>query len=434
MATASYLEKYAFCDPLVSIPPHPDLGIVVAVILAHAGQMEALVGMLQACEPPACAVELLLIPPYLLQTNGKAALVSESVSNRDEGAIDEDLRQNAILWNQSLNPGHMAVHVLSGGHLPTRKRGLGTARKLGMDEAVRRLNAVNKPDGVIACLDGDAQVESNYLAVMCQHFKNHQRHQALKFSFEMPAFVEGTVEEHNRKALYHELHWRYYNLACGAAGFPISHHSMGTVSALRNSAYQKHGGMHPGKDAPDFHFYRNIAEIGALAETNETLVKPGRMAVNFHYNPPFSTADSKGYFTFHPQGFRYLRTFFKHVPEFYLISRPLEHLGGELPYIMIDFLSAYFFDERIDEIRSNSRGYNSFERRFYQWFNAAMVFKFVQFVRDNVHPSIRVEIAAVDLLRSCGYKKLDSIRSFHELLTVYRTLDGAPRRTRLRLP
>jgi hypothetical protein len=101
-------------------------------------------------------------------------------------------------------------------------------------------------------------------------------------------------------------------------------------------------------------------------------------------------------------------------------------LGGVIPYVMIDFLNAYFFDERIDEIRRNSNGFTSFEKRFYRWFNAFMVLKFVHFVRDNAHPNVRVEKAALEFLREVKYPKFNEIRSMDDLLEVFRALDRAP--------
>ena len=40
--------------------------------------------------------------------------------------------------------------------------GVGLARKTGMDEAVRRFNSIDKPEGVILNLDADCLVEQNY--------------------------------------------------------------------------------------------------------------------------------------------------------------------------------------------------------------------------------------------------------------------------------
>ncbi|MFT6175241.1 MAG: hypothetical protein ACJAY4_001467 [Cryomorphaceae bacterium] len=137
----------------------------------------------------------------------------------------------------------------------------------------------------------------------------------------------------------------------------------------------------------------------------------------------FLKSPNTGYYTYNLQAFKYLSEFFKSIPEFYITKPELVTLGGEVPYVLIDFLSCYFFDDRILEISKNSKGLSSFEKRFYRWFNAFMVLKFVHFVRDNAHPNVRVELAALDLLRNIGYPNVDRIGSIDELLEIFRKLD-----------
>jgi hypothetical protein len=188
----------------------------------------------------------------------------------------------------------------------------------------------------------------------------------------------------------------------------------------------------------DFYFLQLIIGMGRFTELHTTVIEPSPRT---SHRVPFGTgkaiadfleSERKGYYTFNLQAFRYLHTFFKHIPEFYITAPKLEHLGGDLPYILIDFLSTYFFEERIAEIAGNSRGYNSFERRFFRWFDALMVLKFVHFVRDNAHPNVRVERAALDLLRAAKHPKVGEIRSINELLNTYRSIEAAPRRYQLR--
>jgi hypothetical protein len=66
---------------------------------------------------------------------------------------------------------------------------------------------------------------------------------------------------------------------------------------------------------------------------------------------------------------------------------------------------------------------HSFEKRFYRWFNAFMILKFVHFVRDNAHPNMRVERAALEFLRKMDYPGVNEISSIDALLEVYRKLD-----------
>jgi hypothetical protein len=101
---------------------------------------------------------------------------------------------------------------------------------------------------------------------------------------------------------------------------------------------------------------------------------------------------------------------------------------------MIDFLNGYFFDERIEEIRNNSSGFSSFERRFFRWFNAEMVERFLLFVRDNAHRNARLEPSALELLRLTGLPDAHCIRSFDALLDAYRAVDAGRARVEQLLP
>ena len=61
-------------------------------------------------------------------------------------------------------------HIFWVGMPPVSKWGVGLARKTGMDEAVRRFNSINRPDGVILNIDADCTVDSNYFIEICDKF------------------------------------------------------------------------------------------------------------------------------------------------------------------------------------------------------------------------------------------------------------------------
>src|SRR6202008_222876 len=53
-------------------------------------------------------------------------------------------------------------HFIQVENLPDKDSGVGLARKIGMDEAVRGFYEINF-DGMIVCLDADCTVSKNYL-------------------------------------------------------------------------------------------------------------------------------------------------------------------------------------------------------------------------------------------------------------------------------
>lgn len=421
-----YLEKYALRTRLIRERPSADLGLVVVIPACNEPHIEDALSSLYNCTPPDCATEVIVV-------------VNASESAPQE-VVDANARtaETCRYWKGIHDSPAFRIHLIEEPALSRRKAGVGIARKIGMDEAVRRLDDVGNPEGIIACFDADSTCAPDYLQALCTHFRKHKKTPGCDIRFAHPTFG-GDYDAKNYLAIsYYELHLRYYNQAIRAAGFPNAFHTVGSSMAVRASAYAKQGGMNTRKAGEDFYFLHKIIALGGFTSLHTTTVYPSPRPSD---RVPFGTGkavadylqdDKKGFYTYNLQAFKYLHTFFKHIPEFYITAPKPEHLGGDLPYIVIDFLSAYFFEERIAEIRANSRGYNSFEKRFYRWFNAFMILKFVHFVRDNAHPNVRVERAAMDFLRAAGVSDISEIRSVSGLLGRFRKLDEAPPAKQLR--
>lgn len=417
----SYLLKYAARTRLIRERPAADLGISVVIPACNEQHIDQALSSLYNCDPPDCTTEVIVV------INASESALTEIVKNNSE-----TLRV-CRYWKAVHDSPKFRIHVIYEPQLPKRKAGVGFARKIGMDEAVRRFSDVQNTEGIIACFDADSTCAPDYLTELYRHFSENPKTPGCSIRFAHPTFGTDFEARNYLGITYYELHLRYYNQAMRATGFPNAYHTVGSSMAVRASAYTKQGGMNTRKAGEDFYFLHKIIALGNFTELNTTTVVPSARSSD---RVPFGTgkavadflnAERKGFYTYNLQAFKYLHTFFKHIPEFFVTAPKLEHLGGDLPYILIDFLSAYFFEERIAEIRGNSRGYNSFEKRFYRWFNAFMVLKFVHFVRDNAHPNVRVERAAMDLLRDTNHPDMVDIRSVTDLLSVYRELDAAPR-------
>ena len=59
------------------------------------------------------------------------------------------------------------------------------ARKIGMDEAVRRFERIKKEDGIIVCFDADSECAANYFIEVEKHF-NQSGQGACSIYFEHP--------------------------------------------------------------------------------------------------------------------------------------------------------------------------------------------------------------------------------------------------------
>jgi hypothetical protein len=415
-----YLHKYGIRPALIDSFPEEDLGIVVVIPAHNEEDLHPTLSALYNCERPPCSVEIVVI------------------INASENDSYDVLERNLMAYKQvqrwgssSTEPGYR-IYAYMENDMPAKHAGVGMARKIGMDEAVRRFHQIGNQNGIIACFDADSQCDPNYLTELYAHFRLHPNTPGCSIYFEHPTFGSEFEPRTYLGITYYELHLRYYNQMLRYTGFPHAFHTVGSSMAVRSSAYQKQGGMNKRQAGEDFYFLHKLIGLGNFTELNSTRILPSPRPSN---RVPFGTGKAigdylkdpqKGLYTYNFKAFEYLKIFFKNLPEFFLAGATLVKLGGVIPYVMIDFLNAYFFDERIEEIRKNSSGYSSFEKRFYRWFNAFMVLKFVHFVRDNAHPNVRVERAAIEYLAYINYPGVHEIKSASDLLKVYRDLDAKP--------
>src|SRR5690606_5551781 len=130
---------------------------------------------------------------------------------------------------------------------------VGLARKIGMDEALRRLDRAGRLDGVIACFDADCTCDPNYLVEVERFFRENPKAPGCSIYFEHP--LSGPAEPGIYQAVArYELHLRYYIEALRHAGFPHAFHTIGSSMAARASAYLQQGGMNKRQAGEDFYF------------------------------------------------------------------------------------------------------------------------------------------------------------------------------------
>lgn len=415
---SAYLEKYAVLPKLIEAPPAAGLELIVVIPCHNEKGLRYALESLYSCTRPACNVEVITV--INASENDSDLIRAQNIKTWEEAEI----------WHHQNSTEGLTFHTVLENYLPAKHAGVGLARKLGMDEALRRFDQVGQENGIIINFDADCTCESNLLTEVYRAFRSDGNLKACSIRFEHPTFGSEYDSKTYLGISLYELHLRYYNLAMGYTGFPWAYHTIGSAMACTAAVYRQQGGMNRRQAGEDFYFLHKLIPLGNFKTLNTTKVIPSPRASD---RVPFGTgkaineylkSGSSEFFTYNLQGFRYLKQFFKNIPEFYLRQPELEKMGGVLPYVLIDFLNTYFFDERIAEIRSNSANINSFTKRFFTWFNAFMILKFIHFVRDNAHPNVPVQLAAMEFLRELKYPGISNIQSLSELLGLFRRIDA----------
>jgi hypothetical protein len=355
---------------------------------------------------------------------------------------------DARTWIRAHHHPSIDFHLLIDQSFAKKEAGVGTARKILMDEAVRRFNHVGNPVGIIASMDADAVVEPNYLEALVEKFGSGKSPvEGCSIDYAHPLTVEdaiqsglmdsGTALEELTPGIIdavtqYELHLRYYVQAVRYTGFPYAFHTVGSAFAVRADAYCMEGGMNRRQGGEDFYFIQKIAQRGYYTECNTTRVVPSPRPsdrVPFGTGPVVSRLLKEGgkLNTYDPHLFPLLRDFFNGLEGVYSEDRKKKDTWmRSLNPLLIKFLQSQEFESDLPEILTNSASYPAFRKRFWRWFNMFRIMKFLHFAREHGYPDIPVGKAATELLLQIRPEMIDpseAENNLRYLLELYRKLD-----------
>jgi len=421
----AYLRKAGLREALIEPEPHPGLLISVTIpVLNESGLERCLDSLFQ------CSLGTTYHTEVLILINAPAEASAE--------VLEQNLNtlKSTRNWIEEHPHPSMNFHVLLDHSFGKKEAGVGTARKVLMDESVRRFSSLDRPDGIIACLDADAVVQTNYLEALAGHFDSRPGREdapdgcSIRFAHPLSGDEYAPVV-YDAIAQY-ELHLRYYLQSLRSTGYPYAYYTVGSSLAVRADIYCKEGGMNRRQAGEDFYFIQKLAQRGNFSECNSTCVIPSPRPSD---RVPFGTGlavsrlvdGDDALLTYHPEPFRMLRKLFEKVDDLYENDSDFESLAGGLPQILLDFLEEQKFMAALAEIRSNSASLPAFRKRFWRWFNMFRIMKFLHFARERAYPDVAVGEAASELLREIdpSGSGIPSIGSdARKLLLIYRMLDA----------
>ncbi len=411
-----YLQKQSRYPKLIATSPHPALSLVVVIPCYSESTLLQSLDALKKCKIENFAVEVIVLI-------NDAENTTAEIKAQNQQSFEE-----ANLWAKGNNTAQLQFHILYQKNLPKKHAGVGLARKIGMDEAVRRLEAINRANGVIVCFDADSKCREGYFMAIEKHFRDNPDTQAAGIPFEHPLAGDEFVPEVYQAILLYELHLRYFIHAQKYAGFPHAVQTIGSSMAVRCDAYQKQGGMNRRKAGEDFYFIHKFTAIGKHSEIKDTMVYPSPRISD---RVPFGTGKAVGeilqqqdtFKTYAPQCFEDLKIFLQKVDELFTIKQErLEVFLGTLPVSIRTFLMKSNFENKLLEIERNSTNLRNFRNRFFQWFNAFLLMKFVHFARDHYYPNVEISVATKWLLEKVYQNEMETLKA---RLLFLRALDKA---------
>jgi len=387
----SYLQHRVLYPPLIHRKPSLILNTIIVIPCYDEPDLLFTLMSLQKCDAPKNDVEVIVV-------------INDSEADSDEvKAQNQQTYNQAIHWAKMQSITKIRYHILYEDNINKKYAGVGFARKIGMDEAVHRFEKLRNKRGIIVCLDADSRCEKNYLQAIENHFASNRKTTACGIHFEHP--IDGHLYEEDiyESIILYELHLRYYINAQKWAGFPHAYQTIGSSMAVRSDAYQQQGGMNRRKAGEDFYFLHKFIPLGSFTEIKTTRVIP---SPRISHRVPFGTGKAVGeilenktdYDTYAPESFQDLKTFFGKVNLLFELQDIAPFLET-LPASIAQFLIQNNFAEKLQEMQNNTSTKRNFKKRFYDWFSAFLLMKYVHFARDNYYSNVPVAAAATWLNR-----------------------------------
>ena len=406
----TYFKRFQTGKFFIKENPAEDLFLSIVIPAYNEDELCKSLQSILDCQLPEKSVEVLVI------LNSSESTPTEIILKNRE------TYQKAKQFAEHNSTKKLKFCILNIENLPKKFAGVGLARKSGMDEALQRFNSINKPDGLIAGFDADALLEKNYLRQIEDYFRINQKTNAVSINLEHPIEGKEFSKKIYRNIINYELHLRYFVEAMRFVNFPFAYHTIGSSFVVKADIYAKQGGMNRKKAGEDFYFLQKIIPLGNYGEINTTKVIPSpRMSDRV----PFGTGaaiskmiknNTDDFGTYNFDAFILLKAFFADLDTYFdnftlsKISEPMKN-----------FLTVNNFVIDLEKIKANSPNLLIFRKRFFAWFNAFRLIKFLNFAHETYYQKEKVKIASEKLLKKYR-SEINIPETEKELLLLYREI------------
>ena len=388
-----YINKNVVYPEFIDIDVAPSVSMIVIIPCLNEPEIFRTLESLWACEPIVSCCEVIVV----VNESENSTL---AVKN-----FNQETYNKLFDWKRENDRENLILHPIYAQSVNSKHAGAGMARKIGMDEVIRRFNALNRPDGVIISLDADCLVSSNYLQRIESVFNKSKSCFAATLNFKHRAEEMGDPKQKFGIQLY-EDYLHYYKKALDFAGFPDSIYTIGSAFAVRAEAYVKQGGMNRRQAGEDFYFLNKLTKLGQITEINDAFVYP---SARISDRVPFGTGaamtkwmneDGDLTVTYNFAAFLDLKVLFDQVDSLFRNSVD-ELFMASLPSSVQEYLQMLEFPVKLAEINQNSSSLSAFRKRFFQFFDGFIILRFLNLAHQKYYPQQNLS-EAITQLKECS--------------------------------
>ena len=294
--------------------------------------------------------------------------------------------------------------------------GVGYARKLGMDSALRLFSQNQITDPFFLSTDADALLPSDYfeLPSLVNQYTQKQRTNCSGyiFPFQHDYLTNNPCTEKSNTtsiaASIYEISLRYYVLGLRWAESPWGFHTIGSTLAIHAFHYAANRGFPKREAGEDFYLLNKIAKTGAVLSLKNPFITLSDRA---SHRVPFGTGPAvqhiqqldsimNEFMLYNPVCFEWLKLWLLAIPKLYtqsltvalteVQSKVQDTVKNDVEIIdkIHDILLGLNVEKSISHSRKQSKSVDEFCRHILTWFDAFKTLKFIHAARNKYLPSL----------------------------------------------
>ena len=285
--------------------------------------------------------------------------------------------------------------------IPARTGGVGMARKIGMDTALRVLISSANAPRLIISVDADTLVRPDYLASVRKAMSSGKAQTGIvAYEHRIPA------DENGKRAIcLYEIFLRYWVLGLQYARSPYAFHSIGSTIVTKTDAYLTVRGMNRREAGEDFYFLNKLAKISPIRRIHETAVYP---SARISTRVPFGTGaavekllhnENPAYDLYDPRVFSILKKWLYLMSQAFSFSADrILDMARDIDPGLESFLTLRGFLSVWPKILGNVKDPKTCERQFHGWFDGFETLKLVNYLTAEFYPKVNMISALKDIL------------------------------------
>lgn len=261
------------------------------------------------------------------------------------------------------------------------KQGVGLARKIGADAALKLISLNNIATHQISITDADAQLPDHYF----QH-RLATSEAGLLHPYYHQAPTNESPKYHQAMQLY-ELKLGYYVSGLKHANSPYAFHSLGSTIVVNPLHYAQVRGFPKRAAAEDFYLLNKLRKTGQLRQLSSAAIK---LSARPSTRVPVGTGQgilklldgtdvlqSRAFYN--PKIFDLLKTFLVILEASWLQTPDLSKLDQRL----VSYTQQAVLEAKIGNFRNRCNSPEVFRKAVLQWFDGFRTLKLIHFLRDQ---------------------------------------------------